>query len=120
VSKRKLLLHISDVSNWEVVFGNIGNLIKAIGKESIASIRVLANVNAVLAAKDPEVIKKINELYSMGDCLSPEIRFFFCRNSLEKFEIKEATLPASIIVVIAGIEFLTRWENRHEVEYVKI
>lgn len=118
--KRRVLLHISEVGNWGIIFAYITNLIKAVGEKNIQEIKILANVNSVLIANDAAAIKKIGELSSEGGASTPKIKFYFCPNSLKNFGIDPSKLPDSIEKGIAGIDFLTNPENRIGVTDVKI
>lgn len=117
MERLQVLFHINESDRWNVVLGNITNLIRDVGAEA-ADIVVLANGYAVYGYADPEKITSMEQLNSKG------VKFLACRNSLKNMCeegvvcIKEELLPPFLEVVPAGITEVVK-RQRDGYAYVK-
>jgi intracellular sulfur oxidation DsrE/DsrF family protein len=102
MERLKVLFHVNENDRWNVVLGNITNLIKDVGEDNV-DIVVLANGPSITAYTDAEKIKIMKDLSEKG------VKFLSCRNSLKKMCadnvicINEENLPSFVAVVSAGI-----------------
>ena len=102
MSKLKVLFHINEADRWPVALGNITNLVKDVGEETVEII-VLANGPAVLAYSDERTVAIMQECNKMGTT------FKACRNSLKKLCasgnvcMTDENLPLFVEIVPAGI-----------------
>ncbi|MGO9377397.1 MAG: DsrE family protein [Dissulfurispiraceae bacterium] len=113
----KVLFHINENEKWQVVLGNITNLLEDTGQENV-DVVVLANGFSVYGYTDPDKISSMEQLSTRG------VKFIVCRNSLKNMCqegvacVKETLLPSFIGVVPAGItEIIRRQQDGYA--YVK-
>lgn len=117
MDRLKVLFHVNEIDRWNVALGNITNLIKDVGEDSV-DVAVLANGPSVAAYADAEKVETMKGLSEKG------AKFLACRNSLNKMCsegvvcISEENLPSFVTVVPAGITEIIK--KQHEgYAYVK-
>ncbi len=103
----KVIFHINETEKWDVLLGNVTNLLKDMGSDNI-EVRVLANGPSVGAYADDAKLQKMKELAEKG------VKFLACRNSVKnlcsggQICISEDSLPEFITIVPAGVSELVR------------
>jgi hypothetical protein len=110
MERLKVLFHINELKRWDVVLGNITNLLKDVGEDAVDVI-ALANGPSVKAYIDDSKLSIMKDLSEKG------VKFLACRNSLKKMCsesdvcINEDDLPSFIKVVPAGITEIIKIQN---------
>ncbi|KJU86787.1 sulfur relay, DsrE-like protein [Candidatus Magnetobacterium bavaricum] len=110
MEKLKVIFHVNEAEKWEVVLGNVTNLLRDVSPDMI-EIRVLANGPSISAFSDEARLSTMAALSEAG------VKFLACRNSLNKLGcsgtvcITEQNLPPYIGVVPAGITELIKRQS---------
>lgn len=97
-----VLFHIDESSKWEMVLGNIQNMIQYLDQEAIHyRIELVANGPAVCELQDTvsEEMGFKKTLHS----LSPNLRICTCRNALRGNHISPELLLPFVEIVPAGV-----------------
>lgn len=97
-----VLFHIDESSKWEMVLGNIQNMIQYLDQEAMHyRIELVANGPAVCELQDTvsEEMGFKKMLYS----LSPNLRICACRNALRGNHISPELLLPFVEIVPAGV-----------------
>lgn len=98
--KYKVIFHIDEMDKWELVLGNVSNLLNAIGNKSY-SVEVLANAEAVKYYDTSQKLvsnnSKIEKLNEKG------VKFVACNNALNAHKIEPSNIMNHVSVVPAGV-----------------
>jgi uncharacterized protein len=95
----KAVFHIDEISKWELLLGNVSNLIRATEIEAY-QVEVLANSEAVrnyIRNEQNKNLAKMLELAQQG------IHFAACNNSLKKMGIDPLRLLPFVHIVPVGV-----------------
>jgi uncharacterized protein len=116
VKKRKVLLHVNEMSRWPVALKNIQNLFKNVGGSKFTETRILANGEAAKGCSldtNWGIATEIKKLSDQG------AKFYVCRNALNMAEIDESRVLEFIEIVPAGITFIIDSQNDEGFAYIK-
>lgn len=98
--KQKVIFHIDELSKWELLLGNVENLLNAAKAEGIM-VEVVANSEAVLgyaSSKSPGgYIEAMTALHRRG------VLFAACKNAMKGTHITEEDMEPFVVTVPAGI-----------------
>jgi len=108
MKEHKVIFHIDEISNWELLLNNVTNLLAAAEGIKI-EIEVLANAQAV-KYYDPSQqlnpdIKTMQNLHQKG------VRFVACNNALKANNISKDNLLEFVGTVPAGVLELIQKQN---------
>ncbi|WP_041722558.1 MULTISPECIES: DsrE family protein [Caldicellulosiruptor] len=113
----KVLFHINELSRWQIVLGNITNLLNDVGQDN-AHIEVVINGEAVSIFKDKckqvesgnlcSISSNLSLLEQMEELSKIGVKFVACRNALKGQSIDENSLPDFVTVVPVGITEIVR------------
>lgn len=95
----RALLHVDDVSHWELLRSNALSLLELV---PMADVVVVANGNAITG------YLKASLQPFFGD---ERITFCACQNSMNSYQMVPAQLPPSVEVVPAGILALIHYQD---------
>lgn len=107
----KVVFHINELEKWEMVLGNIINLLEA-GKKDIRSAEVVASGDAVLGYIDSKLAIPMHELTELG------VRFNSCQNAMNANNVDKISIHPFIKVVPAGVLRLVELQTA-EYAYIK-
>lgn len=100
MTEYKVIFHIDENLKWDLLLGNVKNLIEA-KNINIFDIEVLANSEAVknyVSDQDTDAHTiKMRELNQKG------VQFVACNNALKGFNISKDSLLDFVVVVPAGV-----------------
>lgn len=113
----KAVLHVddNDEKRLELALGNLKNLLKEVDSEN-SFISLVINgsaINLMLKEKQIKFSEDIENLSIKG------VRFYVCRNSINKFSIKESDLFSQCEVVNAGVLKLIELQSEKGCAYIK-
>lgn len=96
----KVLFHINELERFDVLYGNVNNIIKEAKKNKEAiEVIVLANGVAVKKLVTNEIKEKLAENFN-------DVKIYACENSLKTFGINEKDLIDGIYKTGSGVYFL--------------
>lgn len=101
----KVLFHINELERFDVLYGNVNNIIKEAKKNKEAiEVIVLANGVAVKKLVTNEIKEKLAENFD-------DVKIYVCENSLKTFKIDEKDLIVGIYKTSSGVYFLAVKQN---------
>lgn len=106
MNRLRAVFHINEPQKWDVLIGNITNLLNDVGNIAV-EVLVVTNGPAAVAYTDPETVERMRGLSDRG------VGFIVCRNTLNYLCeggvcISEENLPGFVQVVPAGVTELIR------------
>ncbi|AFM41708.1 hypothetical protein Desaci_2783 [Desulfosporosinus acidiphilus SJ4] len=95
----KVIFHIDEMNKWDLLLGNVSNLLKAAGEDKY-SIEVLANAEAV---KHYDLKHGLTSQNVMESLSNDGVKFVACNNALMANDLKRDTLFTFVEIVPAGV-----------------
>ena len=110
----KLLIHISDRTQWQTAINNINNTLKAL--RTPYKIMVVANVNAIQGYLEPEIRTQLTAICSHNNH-DHNVTFTACNNSLVGQNVSPEMLnpvdiDSKIEIVPVGIITIVEYQNQ--------
>lgn len=109
-----IILHLNELTRWNMAFGNIKNILK---EEPRANIEILIHGEPLIKLTTIEA-KKIDIFNELKDLSNKGVIIAACNNTMNKMGIKKEDLCPFIKVVRAGvIELVKKQEEGYS--YIK-
>lgn len=115
MSEYKVIFHIDENNKWELLLGNVSNLLNGIDNEKLY-IEVLANSEAV---KYYDTNKDFDSAINTMESLNIKgVRFVACNNALMAYDLKIDNILHFVDIVPAGVVELVKKQSEGYV-YIK-
>ena len=99
MNKYKVVFHVDEMDKWELLLGNVTNLLNELEAKDL-SVIVLGNSTAVkyyVNNQQQEDLNKMKELSKQG------VKFIACNNALKGYKIEPKNLYPFVNIVPAGV-----------------
>ncbi|MDD4113545.1 MAG: DsrE family protein [Herbinix sp.] len=104
----KVIFHIDETNKWELLLGNVRNLLNGMDNEKVI-IEVLANSEAVkYYVKNPDSDAIINTMESLN---IKGVKFVACNNALMAYKINKDNIIHFVEIVPAGVVELVKKQS---------
>jgi intracellular sulfur oxidation DsrE/DsrF family protein len=120
MEKLKALLHIDEMSKWQLTLTNANNFIEDVGLNNVV-LEIVVNAAAVkiFDSIDRDIDQNVIDLLKqMKELSNNHVRIIACRNALRANSIGEELLPDFVTVVPAGITRIIK-QQMEGYSYVK-
>lgn len=108
MSEYKVIFHIDEINKWELLLGNVSNLLNSIDNEKLY-IEVLANSEAV---KYYNINKNLDAVFNIMESLNIKgVKFVACNNALMAYDLKRDNILHFVDIVPAGVVELVKKQS---------
>lgn len=114
MNRLKVIFHIDDESRWNMLLGNVKNLLNEIDSKDI-DIEVLGNGNSVKKYVKDNMDDNADLMKILSD---KNVKFVACNNSLNGLKLKQDDLHSFVSVVPAGVLELIKRQDQ-DFSYIK-
>ena len=115
MSDYKVIFHIDEMSKWQVLLGNVSNLLNGIADTKLHVI-VLANSEAVKSYETNQGFDAV--IHTMESLNKEGVKFVACNNALMAYKMEKDDLIPFVDIVPAGIVELVKKQSEGYI-YIK-